>query len=67
MRGRPGRALHVANVLFSVNKLLFGEGLISTTGPQHTKQRKMLTPVFSRQVSILPIFLQLRSLDHLTL
>ncbi|EMD39638.1 hypothetical protein CERSUDRAFT_111948 [Gelatoporia subvermispora B] len=29
------------------NKLIFGEGLISTLGDQHRKQRKMLTPVFS--------------------
>ncbi|KAI0716728.1 cytochrome P450 [Earliella scabrosa] len=29
------------------NKLLFGEGLISTLGEQHRKQRKMLNPVFS--------------------
>ncbi|OCH90422.1 cytochrome P450 [Obba rivulosa] len=29
------------------NKIIFGEGLISTLGEQHRKQRKMLTPVFS--------------------
>lgn len=29
------------------NKLIFGEGLISTLGEQHRKQRKMLNPVFS--------------------
>ncbi|KAI0292497.1 cytochrome P450 [Multifurca ochricompacta] len=29
------------------NKLIFGEGLISTLGEQHKKQRKMLNPVFS--------------------
>lgn len=29
------------------NKVIFGEGLISTLGEQHRKQRKMLNPVFS--------------------
>ncbi|KAG1854210.1 cytochrome P450 [Suillus subalutaceus] len=29
------------------NKLLFGEGLISTVGEQHRRQRKLLNPVFS--------------------
>ncbi|KAI0763044.1 cytochrome P450 [Trametes elegans] len=29
------------------NKLIFGEGLISTLGEQHSKQRKILNPVFS--------------------
>ncbi|KAI0047498.1 cytochrome P450, partial [Auriscalpium vulgare] len=29
------------------NKIIFGEGLISTLGEQHKKQRKMLNPVFS--------------------
>lgn len=31
----------------SCNKLVFGDGLISTLGEQHRKQRKMLNPVFS--------------------
>ncbi|KAG9315222.1 cytochrome P450 [Chiua virens] len=29
------------------NRLIFGEGLISTLGEQHKRQRKMLNPVFS--------------------
>ncbi|KAK7466266.1 hypothetical protein VKT23_004994 [Stygiomarasmius scandens] len=29
------------------NKLIFGEGLLSTLGEQHRKQRRMLNPVFS--------------------
>jgi cytochrome P450 len=29
------------------NKVVFGDGLISTLGEQHRKQRKMLNPVFS--------------------
>ncbi|KAI0676385.1 cytochrome P450 [Trametes maxima] len=35
------------NMFVETNKLLFGEGLISTLGEQHKKQRKMLNPVFS--------------------
>ncbi|KAG2121145.1 cytochrome P450 [Suillus cothurnatus] len=34
------------NFIFS-NKLVFGDGLISTLGEQHRKQRKMLNPAFS--------------------
>ncbi|KAG2146033.1 cytochrome P450 [Suillus bovinus] len=29
------------------NKIIFGDGLIATTGEQHRKQRKLLNPVFS--------------------
>ncbi|TFK75131.1 cytochrome P450 [Pluteus cervinus] len=29
------------------NRIIFGEGLLSTLGEQHRKQRKMLNPVFS--------------------
>ncbi|KAG1781986.1 cytochrome P450 [Suillus placidus] len=29
------------------NKLVFGEGLISTVGEQHRRQRKLISPVFS--------------------
>lgn len=36
----------VDNFILS-NKLVFGDGLISTLGEQHRKQRKMLNPVFS--------------------
>ncbi|KAH6909125.1 cytochrome P450 [Coprinopsis sp. MPI-PUGE-AT-0042] len=32
---------------YAARTMLFGEGLISTFGHQHRKQRKMLTPVFS--------------------
>ncbi|OAX34745.1 cytochrome P450 [Rhizopogon vinicolor AM-OR11-026] len=35
------------NVFILCNKLIFGEGLISTLGEQHRKQRKMINPVFS--------------------
>lgn len=31
----------------SSNLLMFGEGLLGTSGEQHKKQRKMLNPVFS--------------------
>ncbi|KAF9479975.1 cytochrome P450 [Pholiota conissans] len=33
--------------IIAFNKLVFGEGLLSTLGDQHRKQRKMLNPVFS--------------------
>ncbi|KAG1723805.1 cytochrome P450 [Suillus lakei] len=52
----------------SSNKLVFGEGLISTLGEQHRKQRKMLNPVFStsnmRELlpTIQPISHQLKSI-----
>ncbi|KAH9852228.1 cytochrome P450 [Lenzites betulinus] len=35
------------DMFIETNKLLFGQGLISTLGDQHKKQRKMLNPVFS--------------------
>ncbi|KAG1734666.1 cytochrome P450 [Suillus paluster] len=35
------------DAFLSCNNLIFGEGLISTLGEQHRKQRKMLNPVFS--------------------
>ncbi|KAH9941744.1 cytochrome P450 [Epithele typhae] len=38
---------HETEMFLKTNQLLFGEGLISTDGEQHRKQRKMLNPVFS--------------------
>lgn len=35
------------NQFIMSNKLVFGEGLISTIGEQHRRQRKLLNPVFS--------------------
>ncbi|KAG2137315.1 cytochrome P450 [Suillus cothurnatus] len=35
------------NLFIMSNKLVFGEGLISTIGEQHRRQRKLLNPVFS--------------------
>ncbi|KAG5725564.1 Cytochrome P450 3A9, partial [Termitomyces sp. T112] len=32
---------------FASNTIMFGQGLLSTQGEQHKKQRKMLNPVFS--------------------
>ncbi|KAI0631208.1 cytochrome P450 [Trametes polyzona] len=40
-------AFEETDMFIQANKLLFGEGLISTLGEQHRKQRKMLNPVFS--------------------
>ncbi len=34
-------------VTYHPSGLLLGPGLLTTEGPQHRKQRKMLTPVFS--------------------
>ncbi|KAF7768274.1 hypothetical protein Agabi119p4_7517 [Agaricus bisporus var. burnettii] len=36
-----------APAFIAINKLFFGEGLMSTAGKQHKKQRRMLNPVFS--------------------
>lgn len=35
------------NTFILTNRLIFGEGLISTVGEQHRRQRKLLNPVFS--------------------
>ncbi|KAF8835284.1 cytochrome P450 [Paxillus ammoniavirescens] len=35
------------DIFIQVNRAIFGMGIISTTGHQHRKQRKMLTPAFS--------------------
>ncbi|KAI9065301.1 cytochrome P450 [Trametes sanguinea] len=40
-------AFEETDMFIETNKLLFGEGLISTLGEQHRKQRKLLNPVFS--------------------
>ncbi|CCM00085.1 uncharacterized protein FIBRA_02112 [Fibroporia radiculosa] len=48
------------------NMLIFGPGLISTTGHQHRKQRKMLNPVFSinHMRHMLPIFYSVTNKLH---
>ncbi|KAI0760300.1 cytochrome P450 [Fomes fomentarius] len=38
---------HETDMFVMTNRLIFGEGLISTLGEQHRKQRKMLNPNFS--------------------
>ncbi|THU97782.1 cytochrome P450 [Dendrothele bispora CBS 962.96] len=42
------------------NKLVFGQGLLSTVGEHHRKQRKVLNPMFSvgRMRELVPIFYQ---------
>ncbi|KAL7277259.1 hypothetical protein ACG7TL_009112 [Trametes sanguinea] len=40
-------AFEETDMFIETNKLLFGDGLISTLGQQHRKQRKLLNPVFS--------------------
>lgn len=37
----------VTPAFLATNKVLFGDGLLSTLGERHRKQRKMLNPVFS--------------------
>ncbi|KAI0057347.1 cytochrome P450 [Artomyces pyxidatus] len=55
-----------ADMFIMGNRLIFGEGLVSTLGEQHKKQRKMLNPVFSLQnmrtmlPAIQPIAIKLR-------
>ncbi|KAI8976575.1 cytochrome P450 [Trametes punicea] len=44
---RDQDAFEETDMFIETNKLLFGEGLISTLGDQHKKQRKLLNPVFS--------------------
>ncbi|KAF9440306.1 cytochrome P450, partial [Macrolepiota fuliginosa MF-IS2] len=52
--------------LDSANKILFGDGLLSTLGEQHRKQRKMLNPVFSiaHMRDMMPIFHEVTSRLH---
>ncbi|KAF9448706.1 cytochrome P450 [Macrolepiota fuliginosa MF-IS2] len=52
-----------AATFINTNKLLFGDGLLSTLGEQHKKQRKMLNPVFSiaHMREMTPIFYEVTS------
>ncbi|KAJ8073166.1 hypothetical protein PM082_020035 [Marasmius tenuissimus] len=45
-------------VFIATNKLVFGDGLLSTLGDHHRKQRKMLNPLFSiaHMRNMVPIF-----------
>ncbi|OSX56068.1 hypothetical protein POSPLADRAFT_1161078 [Postia placenta MAD-698-R-SB12] len=47
-----------SNVFILTNLLIFGQGLVSTLGEQHRKQRKILNPVFSvnHMRHMLPMF-----------
>ncbi|KAF9482535.1 cytochrome P450 [Pholiota conissans] len=49
---------HIFEKFVRGSNLIFGEGLLSTLGEQHRKQRKMLNPVFSiaHMREMLPIF-----------
>ncbi|KAJ3560047.1 hypothetical protein NP233_g11086 [Leucocoprinus birnbaumii] len=49
---------HLISRLGSINALFFGEGLLSTFGQQHKKQRKILNPVFSinHMRDMIPVF-----------
>lgn len=50
----------VTPAFLATNKVLFGDGLLSTLGEHHRKQRKMLNPVFSisHVRDMVPAFLQ---------
>ncbi|KAH7928041.1 cytochrome P450 [Leucogyrophana mollusca] len=49
------------DLFLETNKLVFGDGLLSSLGEQHRKQRKMLNPVFStnHMRQMLPVFLEI--------
>ncbi|PPQ69083.1 hypothetical protein CVT26_003558 [Gymnopilus dilepis] len=48
------------------NKMIFGEGLLTTLGDKHRRQRKMLTPVFSiaHLRNMVPIFYEVARKVH---
>ncbi|KAJ3566860.1 hypothetical protein NP233_g6732 [Leucocoprinus birnbaumii] len=50
----------------AITKLMFGGGLLSVSGEQHRKQRKMLTPVFSiaHMRAMTPIFYEVTRRLH---
>ncbi|KAF9443231.1 cytochrome P450 [Macrolepiota fuliginosa MF-IS2] len=52
-----------AAALVNLHKICFGDGLLSTLGEQHRKQRKMLNPVFSiaHMREMMPIFHEVTS------
>ncbi|KAL1723975.1 cytochrome P450 [Schizophyllum commune] len=54
------KALHniVVKVKFSSNSIIFGQGLLSTIGDHHKKQRKLMNPVFStaHMRNMIPLF-----------
>ncbi|KAI0047420.1 cytochrome P450 [Auriscalpium vulgare] len=45
--GRDQHIYEETDMFIMGNKIILGEGLVSTLGEQHRKQRKMLNPVFS--------------------
>ncbi|TFK47420.1 cytochrome P450 [Heliocybe sulcata] len=40
-------AFDETRVFIETNKVIFGEGLVATTGDHHKRQRKLVTPIFS--------------------
>ncbi|KZT25478.1 cytochrome P450 [Neolentinus lepideus HHB14362 ss-1] len=40
-------AFDETRVFIETNKIIFGEGLVATTGGHHKRQRKLVTPIFS--------------------
>ncbi|KAK0197765.1 cytochrome P450 [Armillaria mellea] len=51
-------AFEETNVFIETNKVIFGPGLVATTGDQHKRQRKLVNPVFSvaQLKDLMPVF-----------
>ncbi|KIY67079.1 cytochrome P450 [Cylindrobasidium torrendii FP15055 ss-10] len=45
--GKDSDAFDETAVFFDTNKVIFGPGLVATSGDQHRRQRKLVMPVFS--------------------
>lgn len=51
-------AFEETSVFIETNKIIFGPGLVATTGEQHKRQRKIVSPIFSTSQlkSLVPVF-----------
>ncbi|KAK0448461.1 cytochrome P450 [Desarmillaria tabescens] len=51
-------AFEETDVFIETNKVIFGPGLVATTGDQHKRQRKLVNPVFSvaQLKDLMPVF-----------
>ncbi|KAL4246379.1 cytochrome P450 family protein [Abortiporus biennis] len=58
---KDNAAYEYPSMIILTRKLLFGDGLLSSAGSQHKKQRKMLNPVFSinHMRHLTPVFYQI--------
>ncbi|KAF5382086.1 hypothetical protein D9615_004310 [Tricholomella constricta] len=57
------------DAFFETNRLLFGEGLLTTHGERHRRQRKMLNPVFSinHMRQMIPFFYDVANKLHVAI